>query len=470
MSSSSSSSSTVLFPTAPREALVKAYVGQGLLEGVVSTPAAVINVAAVRRNCQRMLETCAELGLAWRAHVKTHKTVELMRLQVGDKGPVRLVVSTLAEAEFLLPALLDFGRQGRAVNVLYGLPLARGAVSRLAAIAKALGPGAISVLLDDPTQVAVAEALADEADDAPLTLIKIDMGGRRAGVTVDGARLMALADAVLDAHRRRRLVLAGLYSHAGHSYSGRSRRDAVRMLAAELHALGAGAERIRHRAGHERLSLTLSVGASPTALAAQNLAVDDDQQDASSPELEAETTSLTRLLSTIRARGLSIELHAGVYPVLDLQQLAARSIGPDRLSWSDLALTILADIHTIYPDRGPANSTEALIGAGSLALGREPCGAYQGWAMVKPSKLPTDNDLADFRGWIVSRLSQEHGVLSWSGDAGDDVILCPGQRLRLWPNHACIASSHFGWYLVVDEDRKGREDEVVDVWVRARGW
>lgn len=39
----------------------------------VPTPAAVINVAAARRNCDAMLQACEALGLGWRAHVKTHK-------------------------------------------------------------------------------------------------------------------------------------------------------------------------------------------------------------------------------------------------------------------------------------------------------------------------------------------------------------------------------------------------------------
>ena len=45
-----------------------------------------------------------------------------------------------------------------------------------------------------------------------------------------------------------------------------------------------------------------------------------------------------------------------------------------------------------------------------------------------------------------------------------------GQKVRVWPNHACIAGAMFGWYLVVDSRLVGREDEVVDVWVRWRGW
>lgn len=64
-------SSLVFFPTSPKEALVKEFVGKSIRD--VPTPAAVMNVAAARRNCDRMLEAVQKLELGWRAHVKTHK-------------------------------------------------------------------------------------------------------------------------------------------------------------------------------------------------------------------------------------------------------------------------------------------------------------------------------------------------------------------------------------------------------------
>lgn len=60
-----------LYPSPPRQVLAELYLGKCL--GDVPTPAAVINIAAVRRNCERMLQTCDQLDLGWRAHVKTHK-------------------------------------------------------------------------------------------------------------------------------------------------------------------------------------------------------------------------------------------------------------------------------------------------------------------------------------------------------------------------------------------------------------
>lgn len=357
---------------------------------------------------------------------------------------------------------------------------------RLAAIARSLGPGSVSVLLDDPAQLPVATRLGQQSGFAPDALIKIDMGGRRAGVVGDSARFLEMADAALEAHKQGGVCLAGLYSHAGHSYGGDSRVAALRMMKEEMSAVRDAADRLRARAAGKGVSelapLTLSAGASPTALSVQNIVAgeEDEGQQGVTVELRSEAASLAALLEAVKGGGHVVEMHAGVYPTLDLQQLAAHSLSSSRLSWGDIALTVLAEVHSVYPGRGADGTAEALIGAGLLALGREPCKAYRGMAMLTPWGRPgvdmPAGDVEHFQGWVVGRFSQEHGILTWARGRTDGAGPAPeqavevGQKVRLWPNHACIASSHFGWYFVVDQDRAGKEDEIVDIWPRARGW
>ncbi|KAG6000682.1 hypothetical protein E4U54_001336 [Claviceps lovelessii] len=486
-----------LYPSPPRQVLAELYLGKCL--GDVPTPAAVINIAAVRRNCERMLQTCDQLDLGWRAHVKTHKTVEITQLQVGKDAnrPVNIIVSTLAEAEFLLPMLKEHRNRGRRVNILYGLPISQNAMSRLAAVAQTLGESSVSVLLDDPSQVAIISNFHALSGVMPHAYIKVDMGGRRAGLQVQSNRFLELVDAALEAHSQDKIILSGLYSHAGHSYGGGSRVAAIKMMRAEMAAMLEGAERLKSRASDKAITdlpaLVVSAGASPTSMSVQNListaaaAAEGEEHDykkgteAISDELRIEVQSLAELFASTRGKGLAIEIHAGVYPILDLQQLAAHSVGASRLSWRDIALTVLAEVHSNYPGRGAKGSDEVLIGAGGLALAREACKAYEGMAMLTPwnrkrAKQPTC-DVEDFRGWIVGRVSQEHGILTWRSGNSRAPYTPPheetpkvGDKVRLWPNHACITGSHFGWYLVVDEDRAGKEDEIIDVWIRGRGW
>lgn len=92
-------------------------------------PAAVIDVAVARRNCALMREAADRIGVVFRPHVKSHKTTELTRCQVNggdsDAGaatssdPVRLVVSTVAEIQYLVPYLLECKSNGRSIDVRY---------------------------------------------------------------------------------------------------------------------------------------------------------------------------------------------------------------------------------------------------------------------------------------------------------------------------------------------------------------
>ncbi len=59
------------YPTPPPAALKTLLVGKKL--ELLATPAAVIDRAKVKRNCDAMLHAVRELQIGFRAHVKTHK-------------------------------------------------------------------------------------------------------------------------------------------------------------------------------------------------------------------------------------------------------------------------------------------------------------------------------------------------------------------------------------------------------------
>jgi hypothetical protein len=117
-----------LYPSPSQAALRDTFVGKTLAE--VPAPAVILDAAALRRNCAMMLQATETLGVQFRAHVKTHKTIELARLQIGEgirsngtqsnEGrPVRLIASTVTEIEHMLPWLQECRSQGREVNVSY---------------------------------------------------------------------------------------------------------------------------------------------------------------------------------------------------------------------------------------------------------------------------------------------------------------------------------------------------------------
>ena len=370
--------------------------------------------------------------------------------------------------------------------MLYGIPVAPSQVHRLGELGKALGPGCISVLIDHLGQLDALPAFKEITGFAVGLCVKVDTGYHRAGLSTDSSEFGTLVGTVLKQVEPAGWgELRGFYSHAGHSYGGDTEAAAMDLLVQEIEGLEDAANFVKAIATDKPGSATsrayvLSVGATPTATSVQNILSEDTRRPL--PEKREQIARLKKTIERANVRAeTSVELHAGVYTLLDMQQLATRAKpsatstrhNHDRapsLSTSDVALTILAEVASLYPARDPP---EALIAAGSLALGREPCKAYTGWGVVSDWGLPSQKLCGDSRsGWEVGRISQEHGILRKGTCAGSVIPeLKIGQKVRIWPNHACIAGAGFGWYLVVDSTLpESRQDEIVDVWVRWRGW
>lgn len=58
------------------------YVGKDI--GDIPKPAVVLDVAIIKRHCQTMLQTVEQLGVGFRAHVKTHKVRALRQLPTSN--------------------------------------------------------------------------------------------------------------------------------------------------------------------------------------------------------------------------------------------------------------------------------------------------------------------------------------------------------------------------------------------------
>ncbi|KAH8734485.1 putative serine dehydratase domain-containing protein [Ilyonectria robusta] len=456
--------------------LLQQFVGKTLHD--VPTPSPLLDLAKVEVNCERMLQAIKRLDLGWRPHIKTHKTIELTRRQVGDADttPANIVVSTILEAEKVVPLLQEYQQRGREVNVLYSFPLFPSAVDRLSSISTQLGAGGLALMIDHPDQLQHVAAIQTKTGFPPLVFMKVDMGYRRSGVVPGTTECETLIEQLLANETEGKCVFHGIYAHAGHSYETREDWKALDHLAAEFKALEEVAASIVSKLpGH---TLTLSVGASPTATSLQHPDLDGKTPDSSSSSV----ASINRFLRDLKALGYKLEVHAGVYPTLDLQQLATHARDHTLLSASSIAISILTEVASLYPSRGPEGTTEALINAGCLALGREPCADlgsekgqhYAGWGIVMPWGLenpaPGEGFPAKHGGWQVGKVSQEHGILRWRSEPLDEIPLKVGQRLRIWPNHSCIAGAGFDKYFVVDSRRLGKEDDIVDVWPRWNGW
>lgn len=151
----------------------------------LETPAALVDLPRMRANLARAAEYCRKHSLAWRPHVKTHKTPELARMQVAA-GAVGVTVSTPGEAVVMASAVDDL--------LLAYPPLGAGKLNRLMSLPAHVK---LTVALDSREALQGLASAASAANRTVGVLVELDMGMRRVGVqTPDDA--IALAREAVD--------------------------------------------------------------------------------------------------------------------------------------------------------------------------------------------------------------------------------------------------------------------------------
>lgn len=385
---------------------------------------------------------------------------------------VRLVVSTIAEFEHLLPVLQEFRDGDRHVNVLYGIPLPFSQVSRLAAIGRQLGQGSISVLVDNAAQLDAATRFYEEAKFPAGVYLKVDTGYHRAGLPPSGINKDGLMARLMQLDNKGEAYFIGLYSHSSLSYNDSTAKQAMVNLEGEIYGCLDALSKNAHLLPQNK-EITLSVGASPQVTSVENLV---GSEGALSDDAEHLRETIYKVMNE-KLDGLctKLELHAGVYSILDVQQLSTQS----RVHLGDyedeIAISVVAEVCSVY-NNSERHQPESLVAVGVLGLGREPCVAYDGWGIIDRDAYSPGSKPG--RRLVVHRISQEHCIVAWGQGAEleDQGHLPPiplevGQSIRIYPNHACITGALYGWYLVVDSSNDGQNaTRVVDVWARASGW
>jgi D-serine deaminase-like pyridoxal phosphate-dependent protein len=354
----------------------------------IETPSLVLDAARMDRNIARMRAQVGRLGVQFRPHVKTAKSIQVTRRMLGAPvGPV--AVSTLREAEDCLAHGIT--------DILYAVGVAPGKLPHVLDLRRR---GAeLAIILDHVEAArAVADFSARHGQRLPA-LIEIDSDQHRAGVSANGAALLEIGRTLHAGGE-----LRGVMSHAGGSYDCRS-RDAIRTVAeAERRETALAAERLR-AAGLP--CPVVSIGSTPT---------------------------VTHLGS---AAGVT-EVRAGVFPFFDLVMAGLEVCGQD-----DIALSVLTSVIGQQADKG-----WLIVDAGWMALSRDRGTAShrvdQGYGLVCDEAGRPAGDL------VLRETNQEHGiVVHRSGDPARTPMLPIGTRLRVLPNHACATAAQHDRYHVV---------------------
>jgi len=277
----------------------------------LATPAVLVELDALERNVARMAERARSHGVSLRPHVKTHKTVEIARLQVAA-GAVGLTVAKTSEAEVFAEA--GFGDLFVAYPVV-GADKGR----RLLALSDRVR---LAVGVDSVEGASTLAGVFHSAGRGLDVLLKIDVGLHRVGVAPEAAGAMATRVADVPG-----LHLRGIFTHGGHAYGEESAHGVASVAQGEGRTMSAVASAIR---GLGLPVETVSVGSTPTAR------------------------------GSMAVPGIT-ECRPGNYVFHDLSQVGLGTCGLE-----DCALSVLATVVSVpAPER-------AVVDAGSKTLSSDP--------------------------------------------------------------------------------------------------
>ena len=366
------------------------------------TPALILDRPRLEGNAARMREKVAALGVTLRPHVKTSKSVDVLRVLAGGVD-VPITVSTLAEARY-------FFSHG-VTDILYAVGIAP---AKLPEVAELIRAGCnLRVILDTSEAAEALRAFVDIHGVQIRALIEIDSDGHRAGVGPNDPLL-------LDIGRHLGPSLAGVMTHAGASYDCRTRAEFEAMAERERSLTVEAAERLRATG---LACPIVSVGSTPTLHYARSL------------------------------DGVT-EARAGVYAFGDLVQSELGTCTID-----DIAIGVIASVIGNNRQHG-----RVLIDAGFLALSRDRGTADLpvDWGYGAVCDAATREIIEDV---AVSSTNQEHGIITGRSGKIDFDRFPIGSRVKILPNHACATAAAYDCYHVTDgSDRIIGEWQRVNGW------
>ena len=223
------------------------------------TPALLLDVERVRRNADHIRSRLSDLGARLRPHVKTHKCIEVARIQcAGNSGPV--TVSTLAEAHAF--AINGFS------DITYAVPIETGKFKAAISLAKTCER--LNLISDNPEIPPMLNAAAVRAGITIDLFVKVDCGYHRCGVEPDSPEAIKIPALISDSSNLR---FAGILTHAGHSYHYRSREDRLTIARHERDVMVELVQVLRN-SGID--TPTVSIGSTPTMTVVDHLAGIDE--------------------------------------------------------------------------------------------------------------------------------------------------------------------------------------------------
>jgi D-serine deaminase-like pyridoxal phosphate-dependent protein len=354
----------------------------------LKTPSLIADIERVRQNAARMSDVAKRNNVRLRPHIKTHKCIEVARIQTASHDGA-ITVSTLAEVR-------AFAKHGFN-DITYAVLIEQGKFADAIEITK--GGTKLNLLTDDASTVVELNKASGDAGEKFDVFVKIDVGTHRCGVEPDSTKAIDIPRQISDAPN---LNFAGILTHAGHSYDVKTKDEILDVARHERDAMVVLAERLR--SGGVDVPC-VSIGSTPTMSVIDHL----DGID---------------------------EIRPGNSIFFDGFQATLGSC-----SFEDTALTVLAAV--IHRD---GKRRRIVVDAGAIALSKD-----RGPTHLDPScgyghVLDLEGNKT---GMYVTGLSQEHGEIHAENDETFDRFPV-GSRVRILANHSCLTAAQHSHYNVIE--------------------
>ena len=356
----------------------------------VTLPTLLLDEQKCRRNIQRMADRALKYNVRLRPHFKTHQSRQIAGW-FREAGINCITVSSLKMAEYFAADGWDDITVAFPVNVLE-----HERINRLARrirlnllVAGADGAGLLSSVLNYPVRV----------------WMKIDAGTGRTGVLPgDRDTINSILEAVEASDK---MSFSGFLTHAGHSYSCRSRDEILRVHLESVTLLASLAEDYRSAWP----GIEISTGDTPTC------SVADD-------------------FSTVN------EIRPGNFVFFDLMQAVIGSC-----SKQDIAVAVACPVVAKHSDRN-----EIILYGGAIHFARDSIVIGGGKTIYGELVQVSGESWGEpLSGCYLSKLSQEHGTLKVTEELFRQINV--GDVVAIIPVHSCMTANLLAGYTTLSGER-----------------
>jgi D-serine deaminase-like pyridoxal phosphate-dependent protein len=352
----------------------------------ITRPTLILNEQRARENIRHMAQKANQAGVQFRPHFKTHQSLEIATW-FHDEGVSQITVSSVDMAEYFA--------SGGWNEITIAFPLNFRQINQIQSLSKRVNLGVLIENLD-------ALRLLGKVIRHKINIwLKIDSGSHRTGIPWNEPDVVL--QILAESRKYPQLVIRGILTHAGNTYSAQSPGEAIRL--------------------HSE-STTRMIDLQKTII----------QAGFTKPLISIGDTPGCSLLNDF---GLVDEIRPGNFVFYDSEQLEIGSCIQEQISVA-LACPIVAR----HPERneiviygGAVHlSKESFLHAGHPSYGLVALPEINGWGEILPD-------------CSVVRVSQEHGILSIPDSLIDQFPL--GGIVMVIPVHSCLTAQLMRRYLTL---------------------